>query len=165
MLRSSFALAMTLLCAVPAAAEPLLLSTQQLAGRLSDPRLVLLHVGERAGYDKAHIPGARYADVRGDLHGGDGGLTLQMLPPAVLRDRLAALGISNDSRIVVYHADGWFSPATRLMLTLQHAGLADVAFLDGGLAAWTREQRAVTADVPAPRTGPLAPLAMKPIVA
>ena len=165
MFRASFALTLTLSCAAPAAAESLLLSPRQLAERLSDPRLVLLHVGERAGYEKAHITGARYADVRGELHGGDGGLTLQMLPPAVLRDRLAALGISNDSSVVVYHADGWFSPATRLMLTLQHAGLTDVSFLDGGLAAWTREQRGVTADIPVPRTGTLAPLAMKPIVA
>lgn len=156
---------MILLGAVSTGAEPLLLSTQQLADRLTDPRLVLLHVGEKPSYDKAHIPGARYADIRGDLHGSDGGLTLQMLPSALLRDRLAALGISHDSRIVVYHADGWFSPATRLMLTLQYAGLADVSFLDGGLSAWTRENRAVTADVPAARTGTLAPLTMKPVVA
>jgi thiosulfate/3-mercaptopyruvate sulfurtransferase len=148
-----------------AAAESLLLSTEQLAGRLNDPKLILLHVGERAGYDKMHIPGARFADVRAELHGRDGDLSLQMLPPALLRERLAALGISNDSRIVVYQADGWFSPATRLMLTLQHAGLADVAFLDGGLAAWVRENRPVTADPPAPGTGTLAPLTLKPVVA
>ena len=151
--------------AASAAAEPLLLSTEQLASRLNDPKLILLHVGERAGYDKAHIPGARFADVRAELHGRDGDLSLQMLPPALLRDRLAALGISNDSRIVVYQADGWFTPATRLMLTLQHAGLADVSFLDGGLAAWVRENRPVTADPPAPGAGTLAPLTLKPVVA
>lgn len=165
MLRISLALAATLLCAAPAAAEPLLLSTQQLAERLTDPRLVLLHVGEKASYDKVHIPGARWADIRAALHGTDGGLTLQMLAPDVLRERLAALGISNDSRIVVYQADGWFSPATRLMLTLQYAGLTDVAFLDGGLAAWVRENRGVTADVPSVRTGTLAPLKLNPVVA
>src|SRR5688500_6664955 len=153
------AVAVILLWAAPAAAaEPLLLSAAQLAGRLGDPTLVLLHVGEKASYDKAHIPGARYADIRADLHRRDADLSLQMLPPGLLRERLAALGVSNGSRIVVYHADGWFTPATRLMLTLHYAGFSDVALLDGGLAAWVRENRAVTADVPAVQPGTLAPL-------
>lgn len=159
------ALAVTLLAAAPAAAaESLLLSAADLASRLNDPKLVLLHVGERASYDKAHIPGARYADIRADLHRRDADLSLQMLPPDLLRERLAALGVSNDSRIVVYHSDGWFSPATRLMLTLHYAGFSDVSLLDGGLAAWVRENRAVTADVPAPRAGTLAPLSLRPVV-
>jgi thiosulfate/3-mercaptopyruvate sulfurtransferase len=125
----------------------------------------VLHVGEKAGYDAAHIPGARFADVRGALHTRENDLNLQMLAPEVLRERLAALGISDDSRIVVYYAGGWFTPATRLMLTLQWAGLEDVAFLDGGLDAWTRENRPVTADVPAIPAGALSPLTVRPIVA
>ncbi len=67
--------AVILLCAAPsAAAEPLLLSDGELAGRLTDPKLVLLHVGEKASYDTAHIPGARYADIRAGLHRRDADL-------------------------------------------------------------------------------------------
>lgn len=158
------AFAWILLCAAPAAAEPLLLSAAQLAERLNDPKLVLLHVGEKASYDAAHIPGARFADVRASLHTRADGLTLQMLPADLLRERLAALGISDDSHVVVYQSDDWFSPATRLMLTLHYAGLARVSMLDGGLPAWVREQRPVTADVPAARAGTLSPLALRPVV-
>ena len=166
-LRNVLALALFLhVAAVPSAADqPLLLSAAQLAARLNDPKVVVLHVGEKAGYDTAHIPGARFADVRGGLHTRDADLTLQMLPPDVLRERLAALGISDDSHIVVYQADGWFSPATRLMLTLQYAGMNDVSMLDGGLPAWVKENRAVTAEVPSVRPGTLAPLKVRPVVA
>jgi len=146
-----------------AAAQPLLLSTAQLAERLQDPKLVILHVGEKAGYDAAHIPRARFAD-RDTLHTRDQDLTLQMLPPDVLRERLAALGVSDDSKIVVYPAGGWFSPATRVMLTLQWAGFESVSLLDGGLEAWTKENRPVTADAPAITPGRLSALKVKPLV-
>lgn len=157
-------LSLHLAASVVAAGEPLLVSAAQLAQRLNDPKLVLLHVGEKAGYVTAHIPGARFADVRGELHTREGELTLQMLAPEPLRERLAALGISDDSKVVVYQADGWFSPATRLMLTLQYAGLTNVSLLDGGMGAWVRENRPVTADVPPPRPGSLAPLKIAPVV-
>jgi thiosulfate/3-mercaptopyruvate sulfurtransferase len=87
-----------------------------------------------------------------------------MLPPGVLRERLAALGVSDDSRIIVYAASGPIQSATRVMLTLHWAGLNDVAFLDGGLAAWRGEQRPVTADVPTVPAGTLSPLKVRPVV-
>jgi thiosulfate/3-mercaptopyruvate sulfurtransferase len=145
------------------AADPLLITASQLAGRLDDPKIVLLHVGEKAGYDIAHIPGARFADLR-MLHTSEDGLTLQMLAPELLRERLAALGISDDSRIVVYAASAPIQSATRVMLTLHWAGFNDVSFLDGGLAGWTREGRPVNADVPVVRAGSLSPLKVRPIV-
>ncbi|HUF25295.1 MAG TPA: rhodanese-like domain-containing protein [Vicinamibacterales bacterium] len=162
-----FAVSVTFLVAIPSAAgaQSLLVSTAQLADRLNDPKLVILHVGEKAGYDTAHVPGARFADVRTGLHTREQDLNLQMLPPDVLRERLAALGISDDSHIVIYQAGGWFTPATRLMLTLHWAGLDNVALLDGGLEAWTRETRPVTAEVPAQQVGVLSPLKVRPVVA
>lgn len=156
---------LALLAAAPraAAGQSLLLSTAQLADRLQDPKLVILHVGEKAGYDAAHIPGARFAD-RNTLHTRAEDLTLQMLEPAVLAERLAALGISDDSKIVVYPAGGWFSPATRVMLTLHWAGFDDVSLLDGGLEAWVREKRPVTAEVPAITPGSISSRAVRPVV-
>ena len=146
-----------------ATADPLLVPASQLAGQLNDPTLVLLHVGDKAGYDAAHIPGARFVDLR-SLHTSEDGLTLQMLAPDVLRERLAALGVSDDSRIVVYAQGGPIQSATRVMLTLHWAGLDNVSFLDGGLQAWTREQRPVTSEVPAVRPGTLSPLKVRPVV-
>lgn len=143
------------------AEEPPLVSTAALAERLDDPKLVLLHVGPRGSYD-AHIAGARSVEGMGPQPAG--GLTLQMPEPEALRQRLSEYGISNDSRVVVYAAGGWFSPATRVVLTLQYAGLQNVSLLDGGLAEWVREKRAVTTAVPSVRPGQLAPLKIQPLV-
>ncbi|MEX2271101.1 MAG: rhodanese-like domain-containing protein [Vicinamibacterales bacterium] len=163
----ALAASVVLFLAVPAEAvgQSILVSTADLAGRLNDPKLVLLHVGEKAGYDAAHIAGARFADVRNSLHARTQELNLEMLPPDVLRERLAALGISDDLHIVVYHAGGPITLATRLILTLHWAGLDNVSLLDGGLDAWTREKRPVTTDVAAPGAGKLSPLKVRPVVA
>ena len=49
---------------VAAERDRLLVSTEWLAGHISDPGLVLLHVGDRAEYDAAHLPGARFVALR-----------------------------------------------------------------------------------------------------
>jgi thiosulfate/3-mercaptopyruvate sulfurtransferase len=129
--------------------------------------LVLLHVGERAEYDRAHIPGARFVALS-DLSvsdRSDAGLVLEMLPAEQLRQRLAALGISDRSRIVVYFGKDWISPVTRIVFTLDHAGLGHrTAVLDGGQEAWSREGHPVTADVPPAREGALSPLKIQPTI-
>jgi thiosulfate/3-mercaptopyruvate sulfurtransferase len=88
-----------------------------------------------------------------------------MLPADLLRERLAALGISDRSRIVVYYGKDWVSPTTRVIFTLDYAGLGPVtSLLDGGMAAWVREGRQVTTEVPAAKTGTLSALELQPIV-
>jgi thiosulfate/3-mercaptopyruvate sulfurtransferase len=150
-----------------ASAMPLLVSPAWLAARLSDPELVVLHVGPPDTYAKQHIPGARQvtlADVAIPMQ-GDGGLHLELLPADELRQRLEKLGISNGSRIVVYFADDWLTPATRLVLTLDAAGLgAQTALLDGGLSAWRRAGHAVSDAPPAARSGKLATLTVRPMI-
>jgi thiosulfate/3-mercaptopyruvate sulfurtransferase len=149
------------------AALPMLVTPAWLAAHLSDRDLVLLHVGDPAAYPARHIAGARgvaLSDISISMQGARA-LHLELPPPDDLRRRLEALGISNDSRIVVYFADDWVSPATRVVLTLDAAGLGDhAALLDGGMPAWLRDGRPVTDAVPPARTGKLAPLAMRPII-
>lgn len=152
-----------------AARSRLVVNTRWLADHLKDPDLVLLHVGNKDTYDAGHIPGARHVDFRATLAapGGGGGtsaLTLEMLPADVLRDRLAGLGISDTSRVVVYQSDDLWTPSTRVMLTLDYAGLSNVAWLDGGQKAWTKAGHALTADVPPTKIGTLAPLKRRPVV-
>ena len=53
------------------------------------------------------------------------GLMVQMPPDEDLRARLQKLGVSDDSRIVVYYGKDWVSPATRIVFTLQYAGLGE----------------------------------------
>ena len=148
--------------------DSIVVSSAWLTQHLKDPNLVLLHVGDKAEYDAAHIPGARFVALQ-DLHVSDrsgAGLILEMAPADVLRGKLEAFGISDDSKVVVYFGKDWVSPSTRLMFTLDWAGLGDrSALLDGGQPAWTRGGGAVTATPPQVQPGHLSPLKTRPIVA
>lgn len=137
----------------------LLISTDALARHLHDPNLVLLHVGSTKAYQAAHIPGARLVQLS-DIAAVHGKLALQMPTAQALRRHLDALGIGAHSRIVVYFGTNWVSPATRVMFTLQAAGLGPrVRLLDGGMPQWKREGHPVThLATPAPATGKLGPL-------
>lgn len=142
--------------------ESMVVNTSWLAAHLKDPNLVLLHVGDPDEYKARHIPGARFVSLS-DIAVSDRsatGLILEMPPTAEdLRGRLAKLGISDDSRVVVYYGKDWVSPTTRVIFTLDYAGLGERAvLLDGGMGAWERDGHAVTDVVPAERTGKLAPL-------
>ena len=137
-------------------------STEWLASQLSDPDLVLLHVGDTAEYSREHIPGARHVAMRSvstTSHDHEQGLMLELPEPDSLRARLEALGISDRSRIVVYYGNDWVTPATRVIFTLDHAGLgARTSLLDGGMPAWKQEGRRVTGDVTTARRGRLSGL-------
>lgn len=152
--------------AAPASAQrdSLVVTTAWLAEHLQDANLVLLHVGDKAGYDTGHIPGARFVTLN-DISVDTEALLLEMPPAEDLRRRLEGLGISDDSRVVVYYGRDWVSPATRVLFTLDHAGLGGrSSLLDGGMGAWMRDGREVTTTVPPPRTGRLSPLKTRPSV-
>jgi thiosulfate/3-mercaptopyruvate sulfurtransferase len=143
-------------------------STAWVADHLKDPDLVLLHVGEKPEYDAGHLPGARFVSLQ-DISVSDrtnpNGLILEVPAATDLRDRLAALGISDKSRVVVYFGKDWVSPTTRVLFTLDYAGLgAQSALLEGGMPQWKNEGRALTTEVPAAATATLSPLRTRPLV-
>lgn len=146
----------------------LLVSTAWLANHLADPDLVLLHVGSRQEYDAEHIPGARFVsldDISVSDHDKPGGLMLQMPETEALRRKLAALGTSDKSRIVVYYGNDWVTPATRVVFTLDYAGLgARTALLDGGMQAWKRDGKPVNNVTPPSLTGTLSALHTRPLI-
>lgn len=143
--------------------DGLVVSPAWLAEHLNDRNLVLLHVGDAAAYARGHIPGARFIQQQDiTVHHDSSGLMLQMLPAQQLRERLEAFGISDDSRIVVYYGSDWVSPATRIIFTLDYAGLGGrVSLLDGGMPAWRAAGNAVTDRDPTVRRGTLRPLALR----
>lgn len=148
------------------ARSAILVSSAWVAEHLKDPDLVLLHVGDKAEYDAGHLPGARFVALQ-DISVSDrtnpNGLTLEV--PSDLRERLANLGIGDKSRVVVYYGNDWISPSTRVMFTLDYAGLgAQSALLDGGMQQWKREGRALTTDVPPAVVGALSPLRTRALV-
>ena len=136
----------------------LLVTTDWLAGQINNPKLVLLHVGPKADYDAGHIPGAQYVafDAFSTAMSQDTTvLALEMPPIDQLRQKLESFGISDDSRVVVYFGKDWLSPSTRVLLTLQYAGLGrQSSLLDGGMPEW-QKKHALTTEVPAARAGKL----------
>lgn len=145
--------------------ESLVVSPSWLASHLGDSNLVLLHVGDKKGYEAQHLPGARFVALSDISLSDPNGLRLEMPAAEDLRQRLQKLGISDQSRIVVYYGKDWISPTTRVLFTLDYAGLGDrSSLLDGGMEAWIKAGQKVTAEIPEPREGKLAPLKVRPLI-
>lgn len=140
-------LAALLALALQGPRDTMLVSTDWLQHHLQDPKLVLLQVGPRATYDTAHIAAAQFMDFGGDDYSAPRDTTrpiLELPTPAALTSVLQARGVSDDSRIVIYSTDEWFSPTTRLYLTLVWAGLGSrTSILDGGLEGWRAAHGAI----------------------
>lgn len=147
------------------ARSQLLVSPSWLAAHINDPNLVLLQVGDAEEYMNEHIPGARFVSLRSisrpDTH-SDNALHLEMLSADSLRAALEKLGVSDNSKIVVYYGNDWVTPSTRVVFTLDYAGLGSrVVLLDGGMQAWKKNGGKVT-DAVAPKTvGKLSPLQLR----
>ena len=139
----------------------ILMSTEWLAGelgkddlRIVDASLFLPGVPRdpRAEFEQAHIPGAAFLDLPtlADLDDPRPG----MLPTdAFMTERCRALGISTDSRIIVYDnspthsaARGWW------MMRLYGVGKG-AAILDGGLPKWVAEGRPTESGAVTPPPG------------
>ncbi|MBD1379380.1 sulfurtransferase [Metabacillus arenae] len=109
-------------------------------------------------YLKGHLPGAVYVDLEKhlstpiDKHGGR-----HPLPDKdILAKKLGELGISNDSKVVIYDDQGGMI-ASRLWWLLNYIGISDAAVLDGGLKKWISENKTVTKVVPNPSPKTLLP--------
>jgi thiosulfate/3-mercaptopyruvate sulfurtransferase len=167
LLAAMLALALVQPAFAATARERLVVEPAWLAGRLGDPSLVILQVGDPAGYAAGHIPGAHLvslADFAAPPRGPDP-LILELPEPEALRARLMALGVSQRSRIVVVPTRDGIQSATRVVFTLDAAGLGRRAvLLNGGMAAWAATGGALSTEVPAPRPGRLRPIRFKPLV-
>jgi 3-mercaptopyruvate sulfurtransferase SseA/CubicO group peptidase (beta-lactamase class C family) len=136
---------------------PLIASATEVSALAGDGDLMLLHVGDRAGYDAAHLPGARFVTLDAlSRPRGEGPLRLEMADHAALVAALAGLGVSDRSLVVVYFGSDWATPAARVFLALDYLGLGDrVSYLDGGLPAWKVAGLPVTSAATPPPTSPL----------
>jgi thiosulfate/3-mercaptopyruvate sulfurtransferase len=137
-----------------------LVTTEWLSQNLDDSDLVVLDctvrmvpdesgsirsVSGRAEYDSAHIPSAGFADLMGNLSDGDNPLEFAMPTPEQFCAAMGALGVGDDSRVVLY--DGFNSVwAARVWWMLRWVGFDNAAILDGGLKAWTAEGRPLSTE-------------------
>jgi len=136
-----------------------LVSTSWLADHLRDPDLRVFDVtvdlrpsasgpyqieSGRSGYETAHIPGAAFLDLPGDLSDPTSPLPFMMPPIDQLAEALGAAGVGPEARVVTYATNSpmW---ATRVWWMLRSCGFDNAAVLDGGQAKWRAEGRAVEA--------------------
>jgi len=82
-----------------------------------------------------HIPGARFFDFDGKISDPDSELPHMMPSEAIFTREMQALGVNQDSVVVVYDSMGMFS-SPRGWWMLRAMGCVNCALLDGGLVAW-----------------------------
>jgi len=138
--------------------DSLIVTSDWLAKHLNDDSIVLLHVGEKDEYMSSHIPRAQFIQLA-DISTPRGiGLTLELPAVDQLKDTFEKLGVSDNSRIVIYFGKDWVTPTARVFMTLDYLGFGDrTSILDGGLPAWRAEGKPVTADLVEPKKGSLTP--------
>lgn len=127
-----------------------LVSPDWLEERLGDPSLVLLEVSSKpppeAAWFSGHIPGARYIFWK-DLCWDDS--DREFPSPEVMAERLGALGVGNDTTLVLIGDTVQFATYPYWVMTM--TGLEDRAVvLDGGHQAWEAQGRPMTTDEPRP---------------
>ena len=133
-----------------------LISTFELAAIANDPNLVIVDTRHdlmnpsigRDAYAAAHIPGAIYLSIDEDLSGAKTGKNgRHPLPePEAFALTLGEKGIGNKSKVVVYD-QGSAMFVGRLWWMLRWLGHDNVFVLDGGIAQWQKEGRAVETTV------------------
>jgi thiosulfate/3-mercaptopyruvate sulfurtransferase len=152
-----------------------LVTTEWLSQHLDDPDLVVLDctvrvdmdegggfqiLSGRADYDGGHIPSAGFADLMGDLSDGESPLQFAVPTPEQFSTAMGALGVGDDSRVVLYDRMGsaW---AARVWWMLRWIGFDRAAVLDGGLGAWTAEDRPLSTE-PAQRRAKQLTVSVRP---
>lgn len=117
-------------------------------------------VSGRAHYEEGHILTAGFADLMGDLSDGDSPIQFAVPSPERFATAMSALGVSDDSRVVLYDASGsaW---AARVWWMLRWIGFDQVALLDGGLAAWTAHGQSLSTE-PVDRPAGTLTVALRP---
>lgn len=137
-----------------------LVSSEWLAERLDESDLVVLNASwflpehgrdARASFLDAHIPGARFLDLA-SLVDPDDALPMMLPGDHRFNEAMRALGVSNDSRVVVYD-DSPLHTSARAWWMLRLMSVPRVAILDGGLAKWRGEGRVLDSGESAPASG------------
>jgi thiosulfate/3-mercaptopyruvate sulfurtransferase len=132
----------------------MIVSAQWLAEHLNDPKVVVLHVGEkRSEYDGGHIPGARFLALEDFIEGEDA----ELPSPEKLKAAFEKVGVSDDSRVVIY-TTAWYPMAGRTYYTLDYLGHGEhTALLDGGIDEWKLEKRPLSKEEPKVSPGRFTP--------
>lgn len=136
----------------------MIVSTDWLSKHLNDNSLVLLQVGDKSEYDAAHIAGAQFIQTSDISTPRGTGLILELPLVDQLKATFEKLGVTDESRIVIYFSKDWVTPTSRVYFTLDYLGFGDkTSILDGGLPAWRAENKPVTTEVKQAKPGHFTP--------
>lgn len=133
----------------------ILVSTDWLAGELGATDLRIVDASyfaldpnrdPQADYDAGHIPGAIFLNLA-DLKDSNNPVPFMLPPAEKFASRMQALGIGDGNRIVLYD-DTPHVTSARAWWMFKTFGSHDVAILDGGLAKWKAEGRALETGKP-----------------
>lgn len=130
---------------MPYAHPEVLVETDWLAGKLTDPALRIVEVDVDTGaYDVGHIPGAiawAWTTQLSDT------LRRDILPKDQLEALLSKSGIKPETTIILYgDSNNWF--AAWAFWQLKIYGHKDVRLLNGGRKKWLAEGREVSEEIP-----------------
>jgi thiosulfate/3-mercaptopyruvate sulfurtransferase len=132
-----------------------LASIEWLAEHLHDANVIVFdgtsHVvptrDAAAEFAEKHIPGAQRFDIN-DVADPNDPLPHMLPSPELFAAKVSALGVTNDTRVIVYDVYGLQS-AARIWWMFRIFGHDNVAVLNGGLPLWEKEGHPVT-DSPTP---------------
>ncbi len=141
-----------------------LVTTDWLAGRLDDDTIRIVDIrgyvhtedlgggrqkasysGARDEYLESHIPGSAFVDWTRDITDPEADVKAQIAPPDVFRRRMEAIGVGDDTSVVIVDHTGGHM-ATRMWWALAYYGKEDVAVLDGGFNRWSELGLPLTAE-------------------
>jgi len=104
-------------------------------------------VAGRKTFVAAHVPGADFLDLQGELSALDTRLKFTMPPAEHLARAFGRHGLGDGARVVLYSI-GSMMWATRVWWMLRALGFDGAAVLDGGFDRWQAEGRAVESGEP-----------------
>ena len=103
---------------------------------------------------EAHIPGAAFFDIDG-ICDPDSSLPHMLPSPELFAESVSALGVGDDSHVVVYDTVGLYS-AARVWWMFRVYGHEQVSILAGGLPRWRAEGHPVESGEPTMAPGSFA---------
>ena len=106
------------------------------AGTGKDANLVVLDVRAAGDFAKGHIPGAVRLGPNA-VTDPDSPVAGALKSTAELADLLSGMGISANTKVVLYDGRGGFH-AARVFWVLEYLGHRNVSVLNGGYQSWTR---------------------------
>ena len=118
-----------------------IVSVEWLMENLEHPNLILLDATMKKATDKSDtqnnefIKNTLFFDIEHEFSDTDAPFPNTLLSPKLFEENAQAIGVNDDSFIIVYDCYGYYSCA-RVWFMFKAMGFENIAVLDGGLPSW-----------------------------